>query len=77
MLRAWALPLQKFGSDQHETCCANAGTIPSPGDSRTNYDDQPAGGIDGEQENTMHVSEQHQLVYSGDALTVLPVLQDV
>lgn len=57
--------------------CTNAGTIPSPGDCWTNYDDQPAGGTDGERENAMHVSEQHLLVYSGDELTVLPVLQDV
>jgi hypothetical protein len=39
----------------------------------TNPQEEP----DGERENAMHVSEQHLLVYSGDALTVLPVLQDV
>lgn len=56
--------MQTFGSDQHETLTgADAGALASPGECRTNYDDQPTGGKDGERENAMHVSEQQLSVH--------------
>ena len=77
-LRAWALPLQTFGSDQYETLdCADAGTSSSPGDCRTNYDDQPTGGMDGERENAMHVSEQHLLVHLRYERSELPLFENI